>query len=540
MEEITEGLLSEQRHAPVLSSFRRSACYNLHVAMLCCAFLLSLISSGCQHHAAAWTGEQMMSPDEAQAVYEVLEAVNNDVAWRQLYGAPPGAEDEINLCLEGPHGLVCGADEHNVLHVVELNLGWLSDATNNPRCGPNASFSPALTRFPYLRKLFFYNCFSHSATKLMLPPFLWALGSSLEELVFLRNSMLVGGLPENIANLVNLKRLIWVGNNALQGTIPEKLGELMMLEQLVLSRNRHTGGIPKTLGSLRKLRVLDLSWNSLEGSIPIGLASAMAELQKLDLSHNELSGSIPLSVGEAFSLELLDLSWNKLSGPLPDGAWVNLRYLRVLEMGHNTFNGSVLPKRMWGCMWKLIDVGMAEAGLTGPIPEAMGQMKSLRYLDLSGNGLEGEVPASLEQGLPSIFEMDFSGNRLQGMLPFSAEFVERMGQNLRVGGNDGLCRSNYVLNVSSSAPSTHQNPSSATLLTRGEPHASLLLPVCKTHLDHDEQFQHHDNQPSPVRHAAALIYINSRSSSCLCPLLLQIISMNSCVLLILTRIDPLF
>ncbi|MCO5563844.1 hypothetical protein L7F22_017493 [Adiantum nelumboides] len=136
----------------------------------------------------------------------------------------------------------------------------------------------------------------------------------------------------------------------------------------------------------------------------MALANAKVELQKLDLSHNQLSGSVPGSVGEAIcSLELLDLSWNKLSSPLPDSAWARgLHNLRALEMGHNAFNGRALPSVMWKGMRKVVGVGLAQAGLKVRISEALAQMRSLRYLDLSSNSFEGQIPATLEQGLLSI------------------------------------------------------------------------------------------------------------------------------------------
>ncbi|MCO5596684.1 hypothetical protein L7F22_050752 [Adiantum nelumboides] len=118
-----------------------------------------------------------------------------------------------------------------------------------------------------LPSLVFSTCTSSSSSTIAspirntshtLPPFLWALGFSLEELVFLWNTMLVGGQSPYIAKRANLKRLIMVDNNALERSIPEEVEELTMLEQLVLSRNGHTEGadrvqqLAKAKGSIGK------------------------------------------------------------------------------------------------------------------------------------------------------------------------------------------------------------------------------------------------------------------------------------------------
>ncbi|KAH7316046.1 hypothetical protein KP509_21G076400 [Ceratopteris richardii] len=430
----------------VTSSSRRTRllliqCRRLALAVLCLHLLQNCRARHGELSAVAMTfPDQAMelSPDEASAVYEVFEAVNNEVLWRHEY--------PTNLCVEGPHGLVCAADEQNILHVVELNIGWVSEANNNVKCGPHAAISPALTRFPFLRKLFFYSCFI--SDEVMLPSFLWRLGSSVEELVFLRNEKLVGGLSGAIANLTNLKRVIFADNMAFGGAIPEQLGLLSGLEQLVLSRNDHIGELPRSFNMLKRLRVLDLSWNSLQGAIPSSVLNSMEMLQKLDLSHNNLSSTIPDSISKASSLQLIDLSWNNLSGPLPDASLGKLVHLRVLQLSYNSFQGSSLPTAMWTRLGRVMAIGIAQSGLVGKIPESLGKVKRLRSLNLSANQLEGPIPGSLED-LHSIFEMDLSGNRLQGLFPFSAGFIQRMGSNLKVGNNDGLCRRpGQLLNVS--------------------------------------------------------------------------------------------
>ena len=388
--------------------------------------------------------EMVVPEEETTAAYEVLEAINNEVPWRSLYAG--------NLCVEGPHGFVCAPDDSNVYHIVEINLGWVSNADNNPVCGKNASISPSLQKFPFLRKLFFYNCFTGMAME--LPPVLWSLSGSLEELVFLRNPKLVGNLPAQVSELRKLQRLV-LTENGVGGEIPPEVGELGFLQQLVLSHNRFHGEIPDSLSQLKRLKVLDLSSNQIRGTIPWSLLGEMLSLIKLDLSHNLITGKIPETIGFAQEMRLLDLSSNQLWGEIPDVAMANLNQLRVIQLSHNNLNSQV-PRTMWEKMEKLVSVAMAESGLTGRIPAEIGRVKTLRSLDLRGNKLEGGVPMSLSQ-LPHIYEIDLSSNKLAGEIPFSAAFMIRLGRNLRVGRNEGLCcNPNSASAISSLSPHRHQ------------------------------------------------------------------------------------
>ena len=58
---------------------------------------------------------------------------------------------------------------------------------------------------------------------------------------------LVGAIPPELGNLVNLTRLSLLANQ-LTGTIPSELGNLVSLQYLYLSYNDLTGAIPVSLG----------------------------------------------------------------------------------------------------------------------------------------------------------------------------------------------------------------------------------------------------------------------------------------------------
>ena len=62
----------------------------------------------------------------------------------------------------------------------------------------------------------------------------------------LANNNLVGVLPAEISNLVNLKKLN-LYKNAISGNIPSSIGEMKSLEILNLSFNKLSGAIPASI-----------------------------------------------------------------------------------------------------------------------------------------------------------------------------------------------------------------------------------------------------------------------------------------------------
>ncbi|XP_045828163.1 receptor-like protein EIX2 isoform X2 [Trifolium pratense] len=104
----------------------------------------------------------------------------------------------------------------------------------------------------------------------------------------LSSNQLIGDLPEEIGNLIELVSLNLSSNN-FTGEITSKIGRLTSLEFLDLSRNLFSGPIPPSLVQIDRLSMLNLSENNLSGRIPIG-----TQLQSFDASsyegNNDLCG----------------------------------------------------------------------------------------------------------------------------------------------------------------------------------------------------------------------------------------------------------
>ena len=262
----------------------------------------------------------------------------------------------------------------------------------------------------------------------------------------LSGNQLTGSIPPDIGQLQNLANL-YLDKNGLTGPIPSELGQLQNLTILVLSRNSLTGPIPPELGQLRNLTVLGIEYSKLAGPIPKELGR-LENLQRLYLRNNQLAGAIPPELGRLTNLSTLWLMSNPgLTGRLPD-SFLNLKldnfyindtnlcvpsttaFRRWFGSISNESSGSFCPdperdplvalyERTGGENWtvstnwlssdplsewygvttdedgRVTALTLSENNLIGSIPGQLGDLESLKVLDLSNNeGLSGLLPSS--------------------------------------------------------------------------------------------------------------------------------------------------
>ena len=255
-------------------------------------------------------------------------------------------------------------------------------------------------------------------------------------------NQLTGEIPAELGGLASLEEL-WLSNNRLTGEIPTELGGLTSLERLSLRNNQLTGGIPAELGDLASLKSLSLSNNRLTGGIPAELGD-LTSLWQLNLSGNQLTGEIPAELGGLTSLGWLYLHDNpQLAGALP----LALASLSALSVFWYYGTGLCVPSdesfRAWlgsithvgtvdcppserdvlealyhatgGPGWTNSGNWLTDAPLRdwdGVTTDADGRVTAL---DVSGNGLAGQIPAELG-GLASLQRLYLNDNQLTGVL----------------------------------------------------------------------------------------------------------------------------
>ncbi|MQL99662.1 hypothetical protein Taro_032383 [Colocasia esculenta] len=364
-----------------------------------------------------------MDPSERETLFRVMEAVSSDRDWRVANPDPctPGSSWPGIECTLGR--------QDGLLHVTRLDFG----TPLNPTCRKAAIFPSDVFALPYLQSLFFFNCFRSRKTSLSAAGSAMEGATALQQLSLKSNPALAGSIPPEISSLRSLQ-ILTLSQNNLQGDIPGAVAGLTSLVHLDLSYNAFTGTIPSQMGDLKNLVGLDLSYNSLTGSIPASIGQ-MGALQKLDLSSNSLTGGIPESFENLGSLSFLALSSNRLRGPFPGGL-PRLGNLQYLIMEDNPM-AVELPSQL-GQLTRLQELRLGNSGYWGPIPESFGRLCNLTTLSLQNNHLSGAIPAGLS-GLGRIYHLNLSRNMLGGVVPFDSSFLRRLGRNLDLSGNPGLC-----------------------------------------------------------------------------------------------------
>ncbi|KAH0728902.1 hypothetical protein KY289_000090 [Solanum tuberosum] len=265
------------------------------------------------------------------------------------------------------------------------------------------------------------------------------------------SNYLTGPIPSNVSGLQNLQQL-YLSSNHLNGTIPSWIFSLPSLsllhlsdnhfsgkiqefksntlshvdlrqnqlqgplnsllnqpnlEFLLLSHNNISGQIASTICNLKTLVALDLGSTNLEGAIPQCLVEMNKHLWNLDLSNNHLSGTINtnFSVGNYF--RVIRLHGNNLRGKVPRSL-INCKYLTLLDIGNNQLNDT-FPNWL-GNLPDLQILSLRSNKFHGPI-KSLGKTNlfaRLQILDLSSNGLSGNLPISLFGNLQAMKKIDES------------------------------------------------------------------------------------------------------------------------------------
>ena len=377
----------------------------------------------------------------SDALVTVVTATSPDraalVALYQATGGPSWRNNEGWLT-DAPVGEWYGVATDGSGRVTRLDLGGSRDVDN----GLSGPIPPELASLANLTLL----DLSYNALSGPIPPELGNL-ANLEQLT-LNDNGLSGPIPPELAGLTNLT-VLYLSQNPLSGPIPPELGSLANLEQLILGRSPLSGSIPAELGNLAKLELLSIAWTDLAGPIPPELGNLL-RLNSLDIVRNRHTGSIPPELSRLTNLRRLNLSSNALSGPVPPSL-VQLRQLSTLYLANNS--ALCLPGTSAFVTW-LAGVERQETGDANPchandvavlrslfevaggngwtnsqgwlgegIPDdwygvGVDSVGRVTVLDLTANGLAGQLPASLGS-LSQLSTLKIGGNALTGRLPLS-------------------------------------------------------------------------------------------------------------------------
>lgn len=190
---------------------------------------------------------------------------------------------------------------------------------------------------------------------------------------------------------------------------------------IFLERNNLIGTLPRSLWRLRNLQGLCLGRNGeLQGEISEIVSENMTNLLRLGLAYNKLSGRIPSeTLVRMKSLVVIQLSsqiGEGLTGEIPQDIG-NLTDLQILSLEGNRLNGSIPKsivklKKLW-----FLDLKLTRY-LKGGFRNLF-NLSSLRFMQLSYSGLNGTLPEKFGTYFPGLIECRLVGNHFSGKIPSS-------------------------------------------------------------------------------------------------------------------------
>ncbi|CAH9103056.1 unnamed protein product [Cuscuta epithymum] len=208
----------------------------------------------------------------------------------------------------------------------------------------------------------------------------------------------------------------------LNRTVPPFICDLRSLTLVDLNHNFFSGPFPTSLYNCSSLEFLDLSFNFFNGSIPADIHSLSPQLKVFNLSANSFAHGIPPAIGALKQLQELHLAMSFLSTASFPPEIGDLLNLQVLDLNDNPFSPQPIPSSFTN-LKELRNLWIRNSNLAGEIPENLfsnATTPALEYLDLSGNGLSGNIPSGmfLMKNLTTLYLM---ANRLSGHIPQAVE-----------------------------------------------------------------------------------------------------------------------
>ncbi|XP_023640694.1 receptor like protein 30 isoform X2 [Capsella rubella] len=257
------------------------------------------------------------------------------------------------------------------------------------------------------------------------------------KLLDLSNNSFNGSVPPCVRSLTETLQVLNLRNNNFSGLLPDVFVNASRLTELVVSRNQLEGKLPQSLINCTSMELLNVEGNKFKDKFPSWLGS-LPILSVLILRSNQFYG--PLVSTGFKTLKIIDVSHNDFSGTLPTlyfSNWLEMSEITKLSSYFDPYMGYYVGFFMRGSGFYSSSMELVHKGVDtefekiredytsidfssnnfyGKIPESIGLLKGLRYLNLSNNAFTSNIPQSLAN-LTILESLDVSKNQLSGPIP---------------------------------------------------------------------------------------------------------------------------
>ncbi|DBB03723.1 TPA: hypothetical protein ACH3X3_011034 [Trebouxia sp. C0006] len=250
-----------------------------------------------------------------------------------------------------------------------------------------------------------------------IPPDLFA--SPMTEIVLAQN-FLVGTIPD-MSSMTDLV-LLDLSSNQLRGPLPTHWASSSSLAYFSVQTNMLTGSIPVSNLAGRFLDGLiemDFRGNMLTGNLSASLARL--PIVSLDVGYNQFSGSFNALLGNCEYIVSFQADGNNLSGPLP--ANMASLGLMVVTLHDNQLTGTIPTSWVKQGLMRQLDLS-DNIGLTGTIPDSLGNWTALEVLTLANTSLMGTEDNINDQLLPSFLALSTALSSVSGVDNLACPVVE--------------------------------------------------------------------------------------------------------------------
>ena len=178
--------------------------------------------------------------------------------------------------------------------------------------------------------------------------------------------------------------------------ISSEFGKFKSLTHLNLSHSSFSGKIPHEISHLSSLVSLDLSLNNvllIETPVWKRVIHNLTQLRELLLDDTSMSSIRPNSLMNlSSSFTTLSLHGCYLQGKLENNI-LCLPCIQTLDLGFNDNLKGTLSKCNWSnSSLKFLDLS---TNFSGELPDSIGNLKSLKHLDISFSNFTGSIPTLL-------------------------------------------------------------------------------------------------------------------------------------------------